>query len=219
MSSIAGVDLIPHPMALYQGHINMKPDEPGRDVDRWHTDTVSMDYVLLVTERGTFEGGDFEYLQTTKARAIRSLIREEEKPHIVRVAFPRAGYAVLQQGNMVVHRGSAVTKGTDRKTLVQSYIPDSADFAEVSKLDDCKPVDPHEILFTEWARYKAFLSSRRLQKLMETLPYTTDRNLLCNELRMAIRDVEEAILEISDPSEGRLVHFGADALTDPGFLK
>lgn len=214
VSGLAGIGLLPHPMALYQAHINMKPTEAGRDVDRWHTDTVAMDYIILVTQRDEFEGGNFEYLQCTKAKAIRSLIREEETPHIVKVDFPKAGYAVLQQGNMVVHRGSAVTRGDERTTFVQSFIPDDPDFAEVSKLDDCKLVDPPEILFTEWARYKAFLSSKRLGRLMETLPYTTDKNLLCAELRRAIRDVEEAIMEITDPSEGRLVHYDQDALTD-----
>ena len=214
IEKIAGKKVIPHPMALYQGHINLCPEEEGREVDRWHTDTVSLDYVLMVSDPGTFSGGHFEYFQCSKGQAIRSMIREESEPHIVKVEFPEAGMAVLQQGNMVVHRASAVSKGIDRTTLVQSYIPDEENFIDVSRLDDCKLVDPHEILFTEWARYKAFLSQRRLSKLINTIPYTKDKNLICMELRKAVRDVEEAVLEISDPSEGRLVHLGQDVLTD-----
>lgn len=210
----AGASVLPHPMALYQGHINLCPEEEGREVDRWHTDTVTLDYVLMATEPSSFQGGHFEFFQCTKAQAIRSMIREEAEPHIVKVEFPEAGYAILQQGNMVVHRASAVSKGTERTTLVQSYIPDATNFHDISKLDDCKLVDPHDILFTEWARYKAFLSQRKLDHLIESLAYNVDKNQVCMELRKAIRDVEEAILEISDPSDGRLVHLGQDALTD-----
>jgi len=122
--------------------------------------------------------------------------------------------AILQQGHLVVHRASAVSKGVERTTLVQSYIPDQESFFDVSKLADCKLVDPHNILFSEWARYKAFLSSRKLSEVILTLPYTEDKNQICNELRLAIRDVEEAIFEISDPSEGKLTHLGQDVLTD-----
>lgn len=216
IAKIAGKPILPHPMTLYQGHINLMPKTAGRDVDKWHTDTVALDYVLLATSPDSFSGGHFEYVKTTKAKAIRSLIREEAAPDIVKVEFPEAGYAVLQQGNLVMHRGTKVISGTERTTLVQSFIPDAANFRDVSKLDDCKPVDPPEVLFTEWARYKAFLSQRRLASLLDTIPYTTDKNEICMQLRLAIRDVEEAVLEISDPLESRLVHFGQDALTDPG---
>jgi hypothetical protein len=202
-------------MTLYQGHINLLPEEQGRDVDQWHTDTVALDYVLLATDPSQFEGGHFEYFQCPKSLAIRSLIREENQHHIVKVDFPAAGYAVLQQGNLVVHRANRVTRGSERTTLVQSYIPDEPGFIDVSRLSDCRPVDPPEMLFTEWARYKAFLSARRLQKLIDELPYTGDKTLICTELRRAIRDVEEAVLEISDPAPSRLLHYGQDALTDP----
>lgn len=215
MAELAGRPLLPHPMALYQGHVNLLPEQQGRDVDQWHTDTVALDYVLLVTDPDDFDGGHFEYFPKPKGAAIRSLIREEGDEDIVKVDFPAAGHAVLQQGNLVVHRASRVTRGDERTTLVQSYIPDDPGFLDVSRLQDCKPVDPHEILYTEWARYKAFLSSRRLQRLIEDLPYADDPTMICNELRRAIRDVDEAVLEISDPSDSRLVHYGQDALTDP----
>jgi hypothetical protein len=214
ISELAGAEAIPHPMSLYQGHVNLLPPEKGREVDRWHTDTVALDFVLMTTDPSTYEGGHFEYFQCTKGQAIRAMIREEALPHIVKVEFSEPGMALLQQGNMVVHRANAVTKGDERTTLVQSFIPDSTDFTDVSKLDDCKLVDPHDILFTEWARYKAFLSQKKLRRLIDELPYTDDKNKICMELRQAIRDVEEAILEISDPSDGRLSSIEQDVLTD-----
>ncbi|MCR9203515.1 MAG: hypothetical protein NXH75_02990 [Halobacteriovoraceae bacterium] len=213
ISKLSGAKALPHPMALYQAHINLKPEEETQDVDKWHTDTVVLDFVLLCTDPQKFTGGHFEYFKCTRGQAIRGLIRDEDK-EIIKVQFPEAGYAVLQQGNLVVHRASAVTKGTERTTLVQSFISNDAEFKDISKLSDCRPVDPPEILFSEWARYKAFLSERKLRKLMQELPNTEDKNQICLELRKAIRDVEEAILEISDPNEHRLHFLEGDVLTD-----
>jgi hypothetical protein len=214
MEELAGKPIMPHPMRLYQAHINLKPEEAGRDVDRWHTDTVALDFVLLLTDPSTFEGGYFEYFQCTKGKAIRALIRDEVEPNVIKVEFPEAGYGVLQQGDRVVHRASEVTKGDERTTLVQSYIPQDPLFKDISKLDDCKLVDRHDVLFTEWARYKALLSQRKLDHLIQNIPFSEDRFQIVNELRKAIRDVEEAILEISDDSQGRLSYLGQDALTD-----
>jgi hypothetical protein len=213
ISKLAGRHVRPHPMTLYQGHINLKPEDPTKEVDRWHTDTVLLDYVLMVSDPKLFEGGHFEYFQSTKAEAIRSLIKEDGLPSVVKVEFPKAGYALLQQGNKVVHRANRVEKGNERTTLVQSFVPEGPSFVDVSKLNDCKKVDPPEYLYTEWARYKSLLAAEKLQNLTHRLPYTTDKNEISNQLRAAIRDVEEAIFELNDPSDGVLLHFSDDPLT------
>ena len=134
VADIAGKKVIPHPMGFYQGHINLCPEEEGRDVDKWHTDTVTLDYVLMVSDPKSFKGGHFEYFQCSKSQAIKSMIREESEPHIVKVEFPEAGMAILQQGNLVVHRASAVSVGEERTSLVQSFIPDDVNFHDISKL-------------------------------------------------------------------------------------
>ena len=213
ISKLSGRTVRPHPMTLYQGHINLKPEDPSKEVDRWHTDTVLLDYVLMVTDPKSFKGGHFEYFQSTKAEAIRSLIKEDGLPNVVKVEFPKAGYALLQQGNKVVHRANRVEAGNERTTLVQSFVPRDANYIDVSKLNDCKKVDPPEYLFTEWARYKSLLAAEKLQQLTASLPYTTDKGEISHQLRAAIRDVEEAIFELNDPSEGALVHFSDDPLT------
>lgn len=214
MAELAGVDLTPHTMPLYQGHLNLMPDSSTRDVDQWHTDTVALDYVLLLTDPNDIEGGEFEYFHGSKQEAIRSLqgLPALEIPR-VSVKLPGPGWALAQQGNMVVHRAKAVTSGNDRVTLVNSYIPTSAAFRDVSRLDDCRPIDPPEVLLTEWARHKAFLSKRKLEHLIDHLPFGDDPHLICDHLREAIRDVEQGINEITDRSPGRLV-FYADALTN-----
>jgi hypothetical protein len=213
ISKLSGAKALPHPMALYQAHINLKPENDGEAVDKWHTDTVVLDFVMLCTDPTNFTGGHFEYFKCTRGQAIRGLIREEECD-IIKVQFPKAGYAVLQQGNLVVHRATAVTEGTERTTIVQSFISDDPNFNDISKLNDCRPVDPPEVLFSEWARYKAYLSQKKLSNLLKSLPNTEDKNYICLELRKAIRDVEEAILEISDPNEAQMHFLEGDVLTD-----
>ena len=147
ISELAGGRVLPHPMRFYQGHVNLKPEQASEDVDKWHTDTVALDFVLLATDPSQFQGGHFEYLKCTKGQAIRSLIREEWEPQVVKVKFPAAGYAVLQQGNLVVHRASQVTEGHERTTLVQSYIPDQAEFTDVSKLALCVAISKLYMVF------------------------------------------------------------------------
>ena len=212
ISKLAGAPARPHPMSLYQAHINLKPEDAKKEVDRWHTDTVILDYVLMLTDPKSFEGGHFEFFQCTRREAIRSLVKEDGLPNVVKVEFPKAGFAILQQGHKVVHRANRVDAGNERTTLVQSFIPTTAEFADISRLADCKLVDPPEYLYTEWARYKALMASEKLQTLIAKLPYTTDKSFISHELRMAIRDVEQTIFELNDPSDGQLVHFSDDPL-------
>lgn len=216
IQQMVGCGVTPHTMPLYQGHINLLPKEQGRDIDRWHTDTVCLDYVLLTTDPQRYEGGDFQFFPCHKDEAIKTLNeKSDEGPSPISIKFPAAGYAILQQGNMVVHRATKVTKGNERTTLVQSFLPADLKARDISKLSDCLAIDPHEVLLTEWARHKAYFSKRKLDQLIKHLPYTNNRELICRELQNAINDVQTAILEISDDREGRLVYYGNDGLTDP----
>ncbi len=215
VGDLAGAPILPHTMPLYQGHINLMPAEQARDVDKWHTDTVALDYVLMLTDPKTFEGGTFEYIPMTKEAAISSLSSPKKyESETIKVAYPEAGYAVLQQGNMVVHRATRVTQGTERTALVQSYVPADLDRYDVSRLNDCRPIDPPEVLYTEWARHKAHLSRRKLGRLIDELDFTEDREDICRQLREAIFDVERAIVEILDTSPVQLTHYGRDGLTN-----
>ena len=86
---------------------------------------------------------------------------------------------------------------------------------DISKLSDCEPIDPHDVLYTEWARHKAFLSQRKLDHLIQHLPFTPNKEMICQQLRESIRDVESAIFELSQGPSERLVYYEADGLTDP----
>ncbi len=216
ISELVGKKVLPHSMPLYQAHINLLPKDRKVDIDKWHTDTVCLDYVLMLTNPKSIKGGSFQFFRCTKEKAAQELLENPQTSnYVTTVEFPEAGFALLQQGNLVVHRPQNVEEGEERISLVNSFISCDPKFNDVSRLNDCKPVDPAEVLYTEWARHKAYQSQIKLKHLIDTLAFTTDKNHLCKELRLAIRDVEIAIQEIQDETSGRLVHFGGDALTDP----
>lgn len=79
---------------------------------------------------------------------------------------------------------------------------------------NCKLLDDPDLLYTAWARYKALLAKKKLQNFIENVPFTDDTSQICREFKRSIRDVEEAMLELSDPREGRLIQYRQDALTD-----
>ena len=50
LSDIAGISLSPHTIPHQLGHINFNPLELEKNIDKWHVDTLTFDYVLFVTD-------------------------------------------------------------------------------------------------------------------------------------------------------------------------
>lgn len=83
---------------------------------------------------------------------------------VVQPAVPAAGYAVFQQGTAVMHRASAVTRGDERTTFVNSYIALKAGaFGGAERLAQAyNSVDPLHVLLPDWSRFRAFLAQQLL---------------------------------------------------------
>jgi hypothetical protein len=47
-----------------------------------------------------------------------------------------------------------------------------------------------------------------LNRLIEELPFTKDKHLIISELKNAIKDVENAISDLSNEDAGNLEHYG-----------
>lgn len=69
MSSIAGTELIAHPMEIMNAHINLAPKDLTRAIDRWHHDTTPFVLIIFCTPPEEYEGGEFEFFYGTKAEA------------------------------------------------------------------------------------------------------------------------------------------------------
>ena len=210
MSEIYGIPVAPHSIPLHLGHCNFAPDDLSRAVDKWHTDTIGLDYVLMVSDPQEQVGGEFQYFLGTK-NEVDNIKKEGEllpKDRVVSPVFPGPGYIIVLQGNMVVHRGAKLKEVFDRVTMVNAYVPLDISYDDPSRFLDVKSVDPHELIFPEWARHKAWISRGKLDRLIKELPFTKDTNLIISELKDAIKDVENAISDLSNEDSGEQKHYG-----------
>ena len=210
VSDIYGIPVAPHTMPLHLGHLNFSPDDISQAVDKWHHDTIGLDYVMPVTDPNTLDGGEFQYFLGTKQQAADFVARGEALPEdrIVSPKFPGAGYMVVMHGSMVVHRGAKLNQPAERITMVNAYVPMDTRKPDPCRFHDLTQFDPNHVLFTEWARHKAWLAQGKLRVLMDEVPFTDDRAALINALKSSMADIEDAIADLSQESDGKMIHYG-----------
>ena len=169
LSQIYGIPVAPHSIPLHLGHFNFAPDDLTRTVDKWHIDTIGFDYVMMVSDPNQQVGGRFQYFLGTKKeiQEIKDNNQSIPEDRIISPEFPGPGYIIVMQGNMVVHRGAKLEQPFDRVTMVNGYVPLDLDSVDPSRFFDLKTVDPHQLLFPEWARHKAWLSKENLIELLK----------------------------------------------------
>ncbi len=210
MSEIFGAEIIPHTMPSQLGHLNFTPRDLSQAVDKWHYDTLGLDYVMMVSDPAELNGGEFQYFLGTRADAADYADAGTPIPaeRVVSPQYPGAGYVVPMQGSMVVHRGARLVSWSERITMVNGYVPLDRSIKDHNRFRDLKQVDPHHVLFAEWARHKAWLAQGNLQELIETLPFAGDRNAVISALAASVREIEAAIADLSEDDEAPMSHFG-----------
>ena len=199
MVTIYGTPVAPHTMPLHLGHMNFEPtSRPEGAVDKWHHDTIPLDYVMMVSDPTALPGGRFEYFLGTKAEAAELAARGETPPaeRVVAPDFPGPGYAIALHGNMIVHRGAELTAPAERITMVNAYVSLDRSRADQNRSRDLITVDDHEVLWTEWSRHVAWRASGRLDRLVAELPFSPDPEAAIAALQDAITDVTSAIDEM-----------------------
>lgn len=168
VSKMAGCGLAPHPMMLHGAHTNFKPlVDQKENIDKWHFDTVAFVVVLFITEHTEYEGGEFQYFLGTRAEALE--LMKDRTPLPAERCFSAgqqtAGYALFQQGQMVMHRATAVTQGDERTTVVFSFTPTNpfAWDAIWNLHETYNGIDPFCALLPEWMRFRAWKAARQLR--------------------------------------------------------
>lgn len=197
-AEIYGASIAPHPMVVHLGHINYEPSRLEAAVDKWHHDTIPLDYVMMVTDPAATPGGRFEYFRGTKAEAAELRARGETPPvdRIVAPNFPGAGYVIALHGDMVVHRGGPLTELAERITMVNSFVATDTSLDAQSRNRDLIGVDDPETLYTEWAKNAAWRSRERLDALIESAGFDADIDATVAALEFAVDDVRTAIAEM-----------------------
>ena len=70
------------------GHLNFNPKDIGKNVDKWHVDTLRFDYVMFVTDPTKNQGGQFQYFKGTKEE-MAALKKAGQEVPADRVISPR----------------------------------------------------------------------------------------------------------------------------------
>ena len=200
MSRIYGIDIAPHAMPLHLAHINYEPSSIEKSIDKWHHDTLPLDYVMTVTDPAEVAGGKFEYFLGTKDEAKALAANGETPPVERRVApdFSGPGYAIALHGNMVVHRAGEMHALSERISMVNGYVSTDTTLDSQSRSRDLLHVDPPAVLFAEWAKFAAWRSHGRLETLIESIEFTNDKDELIRQLEHAVADVQQAISDMRD---------------------
>ena len=212
LSGLAQVRVERHPVSHHAVHINYAPDDLERNVDQWHRDAISFDYVLMVSDPRPMKGGRFEYFVGSVEEG-KELIESGKGLPSDRVAsphFPGPGWAVFQQGHRVLHRAGRLHERYPRITLVGSFWTPHPEIDDPTDLPTMRKADGREIALVEWSRYVALVTARKLERFAET---HTDFARPLEEVRQAlaasIADVETAVGEFDSEDEGRMISFEA----------
>lgn len=209
LEQIYGIAIAPHAMPLHLGHLNYEPSRIDTAIDKWHHDTLPLDFVMTVTDPALVAGGRFEYFIGTKHEAAGLAATGATPPPERTVApdFPGPGYAIALHGDMVVHRAGPVTELTERISMVNGYVALDTSRDEQSRSADLIAIDDPHALFTEWAKFAAWRSHDRLGRLLDTLTFEAEPETVAAELEAAIADAARAAEEMRAGAR-QLEHYG-----------
>ena len=212
LSRLSGVPLAPHSLPSQQAYINYAPDDATRAVDTWHVDAIGLDYVLMVSDPATFEGGEFQFFRGTTGEAADFFGTADSRltdghaeglpeHRIETMQIPGPGYAWFQQGNLVLHRATRLTRPAERITMVVGYISRDICYADATKVAEIATWGEPGLL-SELARHGAWLACAKLERLMAEPPTDDDPRAIAEALTAAIADVERLLAGLeSGPGE------------------
>ncbi len=206
LSEISGTPLAPHSMPSQQLYVNYTPEDLSKAVDAWHFDGIGFDYVLMMSDPAKLKGGAFEFFRGTKfevaekfnlpVHEVRNGITSElPEERVIQAQFPAAGYAIFQQGNMIVHRAARLLKPGDRITMIPGFVSQDLSRPDPTAVHDMPGYGEPDIV-AELARHGAWLAQAKLQHLLDTQPLSDDSEQLAANLKDAIADVESVIREL-----------------------
>jgi len=192
--------------------LNYNPDTVGENVDKWHSDTLRIDCVLFVTDPNSVEGGEFQTFTGTKEEVAELKCRGMPLPEdrILSWKAPGAGYALLQQGNMVVHRAKGLRSSGERITMVNGYVPCDLRYPDFTRFDQLYLADPPHVAAAEYERQTAWLAGEYLQHMLEHTEYSEDRLRSAERLEQAARMLQQAAINIREADKVTMEHFGDD---------
>lgn len=210
ISNLCGAPVAPHTIPHQLGHLNYNPLEVGENVDKWHVDTLRIDYVMFVTDPNAVEGGEFEYFAGTRGEMAAFHKAGQGLPgeRIVAPRLPGPGYAILQQGNMVVHRAKGLTRPGERITMVNGYVPTDLRYPDYTRYDQLCLADPPHVVTAEYERHVAWLARERARQIIDSPEFSDDRGASSARLEAIASDLQKAADSIRSEVAAEIEHFG-----------
>ena len=210
LSAIMQTPLLPHAMGHQLSHLNYQPLTVGENVDKWHFDTLQADFVMFVTDPNAVEGGEFQYFKGTRDEmaAIHQASERIPQDRIIAPAMPGAGYAVMMQGNYVVHQAKGIRSAGERITLVNGYNYADLSVADFTAVNQLVVADPASYVTAEYTRQMALRCAQHLQPCINDTDFNAGRAAQISRLQAARRELDEAIAVLQDDEPQALKHFG-----------
>ncbi len=208
LSELADADLRPHPIGHHRVQLNFAPEELEKDVDVWHHDVVSYDFVMLLTDPATMSGGHTEYFRGTLEEGWELLRDGGAIPpeRIAKVGYPAAGWAFLQQGHRILHRAARLEEPCPRVSLVASYYCSDPESREPTVLSPLRKADGREVALVEWSSYAAYRTIERLQRFLDSQPdFSVPLEEVRRDFAACLVEAEEALAEFDSEDEGYIV--------------
>ena len=209
MCEIYKVDVAPHTMPVHLGHMNFSPTNLDKAVDKWHHDTLPLDYVMMVSDPKSLSGGEFQYFLGTKDEVAQITSRGETLPQdrIISPNFSGPGYAIALHGDMVVHRGAPLLAPGERISMVNGYVAMDTSGDDQHRHIDLTLVDDPQCLYAEWAKHSVWRAKSRLNRLLDTIEFSSDYQNIADQLENAICDVTDTIEEMRNHDNHEMHHY------------
>ena len=209
MSELLQTPLAPHGMSHQLAHLNYQPLTPGENVDKWHWDTLQVDYVMFVTDPQKVEGGEFQYFNGTREEMAELRQQGTSVPadRIVAPIMPGPGFAVLMQGDHVVHQARGINEG-ERITMVNGYTYLDSTARDYSAIGQLAHADPENTVVAEYARHMAIRCQSRLSDCIHQPDFEGDAKKQATLLRRAKLELDDAIEQLESLGHEEMRHFG-----------
>lgn len=173
LSELAAVPLSSLPVPYQALHLNFAPEDIARNVDKWHTDSVSFNWVMMVSDPGPMKGGELQAFLglPEEGHDILSAGGSLPQDRVLSVDWPGAGWCVFQQGHRLLHQVTPLLEPYRRMTMVASYytsVPGMTDPIDRKPLDGLNETADRDYTLVEWSRHKALVAARELEEFAAT---------------------------------------------------
>ncbi len=210
LSSIIQTPLLPLAMGHQIAHLNYQPLSVGKDVDKWHYDTLQVDTVMFVTDPRSVDGGEFQYFKGTREEMAEIHSAGKPFPHdrVESPDMPGPGYAVLMQGNYVVHQAKGLREEGERITLVNGFSYADRNTPDYTALGQLFHADPPEIASAEYTRHIALRCGRELAEIINNPRFHDSPKEHAQSLARVQSELSKAIEQLNNAAGEEMRHFG-----------